>query len=944
MIGRGFTRLAAAACLALLSEAAGAGQLLPTGAVITPEAWPGARVELLDPKLSVLPDYRAGQPVSLRLSPDGRTLLVLTSGFNRMADAEAKLLKEASNEYVFVYDVSAGYPQQRQVLTLPNAFEGLAWTPDGKRFVASGGVDDQIHVFARGADGFAPEGEPVSLGHEHGVGVEAKPMVAGLAVSPDGRRALAANYQNDSVSLIDLDKHAVLSELDLRPGKLDPARRGVAGGEYPVAVAWGADGALFVASQRDREILRLALDGDRLAVRQRLKLAGEPTALLLDKSGKRLFVACDGSDTVVVIEDGRIAEQIPIAAPASIFANKPGWKGANPNGLALSPDETTLFVTDGGLNAVAVVAVSKPGGSRTIGLLPTGWYPTGVALSADGRFLYAINAKSVPGPNPGGCRDTVKSGKRDEDGCRSHNQYVWQLEKGGLLAAPLPSAADLARLSWQVATNNHFDWGEERAKADAVMAALRPSIKHVIYIVKENRTYDQVLGDLDRGNGDPKLAVLGAALSPNHHALARDFVTADNFYDTGESSNVGWNWATAAHTSDYTEKNAPVNYAQRGLQYDAEGMNRSIAVGYADQAERRHIDPRVDDDADELPGTADVAAPDGVEGEQGVRYLWDGALKAHVSLRNYGFFPVDSATEPKNPAVLRKSEHPFAEKAIQYIPAHPRLARYSDPYFRSFDVTYPDFWRIQEWRREFDAYVKTGNLPTLELLRLPNDHFGDFVHAPPGFNTVETQMADNDYALGLVVDAVAHSPYAESTLIIAVEDDSQDGPDHVDTHRSLLIVAGAKIRRGAVVSDYGNSIGVVRTIEDLLGIKPLGLNDGLALPLYQLFDPKLTAPWTYTATLPAALAPLNLPILPHPPLRQHADAGCLVPMHRDAAWWSAATAGQDFSAQDQLDTARFNAALWQGLRGDDAAPPPAPDGRDLRAGREELLAQACKAG
>lgn len=865
---------------------------MPTGVAVTPDAIPGARLEALDPKLAAEPDYRAGQPVTIKLSPDGKTLLVLTSGFNRLFDADAKPIVEASSDFVFVYDVADNYPRQLQALPLPAAFEGLAWAPDGKRFVVSGGVDDKLYVFRRGEHGFAPEGEPIPLGHTQGVGPGVRPMVAGVAISPDGARALAANYQNDSVSLIDLAQHRVVTEFDLRPGKLDPAQSGMPGGEFPIAVVWGRPDMACIASQRDRELVKLKIDGDKLAVDKRIKLKGEPTALLLDHTARQLYVAEDDSDTVAAfdIDDGDLIQRIPIAAPPSIFANRDGWKGANPNGLALSPDEATLFVANGGLNAIAVVALPRLAATikeerdededapthqgQVVAMLPTGWYPTGVAFSADGRFFYAINSKSNPGANPGGCRNTLGTGADDEKGCHAHNESVWQREKGGLMSAPLPGPEDLARLTRQVATNDRFDADSDRRKADAVMAALRRTVKHVIYIVKENRSYDQVLGDLDRGNGDPSLALLGRAITPNHHALAQTFVTADNFYDTGESSNAGWNWATAGHASDYVEKTAPVNDAQRGLQYDAEGTNRNLAAGYPKLDDRRKIDPRLDDDADILPGIADIAAPDGAGDEPGLRYIWDAALHANLTLRNYGFFPAFIANDVKNPAYLKPSEHPFADKAVQFIAAQARLAPYSDPYFRSVDVTYPDFWRVAEWRREFDAYVKSGKLPALELLRLPSDHFGDFEHAPPGFNTVAGQMGDNDYALGQVVEAVAHSKFADSTVILAVEDDAQDGADHVDSHRSLLIAAGATVKRGATVSDYGNSISVIRTIEDLLGLKPLGLNDGLALPLQQIFDPTLKTPWHYDAIMPEALAPLHLTgaPAPAPAAAKHADA------------------------------------------------------------------------
>jgi len=245
--------------------------------------------------------------------------------------------------------------------------------------------------------------------------------------------------------------------------------------------------------------------------------------------------------------------------------------------------------------------------SRVVGLIPTGWYPNAVAVSGDSGRLVVANGKSPPGANRGACRDSLSLAPGALAACTGRNQYVWQLEKAGLLSLPLPSPPALARLTLQVAHNNNFPALRRRETEDAAMAFLRTRIRHVVYVVKENRTYDQILGDLEIGNGDPALALLPENLSPNHHALARGFVTLDDFYDSGESSNTGWSWSTAARTNDFTEKTAPVNYAVRGLQYDAEGLNRLVNVGIADPAARRAANPATPDDADLLPGTVPCA-------------------------------------------------------------------------------------------------------------------------------------------------------------------------------------------------------------------------------------------------------------------------------------------------------------------------------------------------
>ncbi|HSZ50101.1 MAG TPA: hypothetical protein VK801_00900, partial [Caulobacteraceae bacterium] len=636
-------------------SAATAPDIAPTNQVLTPAAATGAIFQRLNPHLADAPDYTAGQASAAALSPDGKTLLILTSGFNRMAGPNGRYIPAQSTEWLFVFDVSGESPAQRQAIPVSNSFIGLAWAPAGDRFFVSGGVDDDVLEFVGGSAAFAP-GRVFKLGHASGLGLAVRPEAAGLAVSPDGRRLLVANVQSDSVSLVDLGSGAII-EQDLRPGVIDPGKSGVAGGTFPRAVVWISNDKAYVASERDREIIALDVTSDAVRPAARIHVRGQPVALLAGPRG-RLYAALDNTDRAVVIDTAsdRLLESIVTAYPKGSVRG--GLGGAGSNALALSPDGRTLLVSNGGENAVAFISLdplargqapaaaparerddddapAASARSSLVGLAPTGWYPTGVAAGRDRIFV--VNGKSDPGPNPLACKNSTQTGPHAEDTCRAANQYVWQNEKAGFLAFPAPSASELGRLTRRVETNNHvFD--ALSAADQAKIAFLRAHIRHVIYIVKENRTYDQVLGDLEVGDGDPKLAVFGRALTPNQHALARQFVDLDRFFDSGESSNTGWNWSLASRTNDWTEREAPVNYAGRGLQYDQEGDNRNLNMGFATSAERVVANPLGPNDPNSLPGTHDVAAPDGPDGAEGQGYLWDQALKAGLSVRNWGFY------------------------------------------------------------------------------------------------------------------------------------------------------------------------------------------------------------------------------------------------------------------------------------------------------------------
>lgn len=913
------------------------GELLPTGMSITPTAAKGSIFQPLTTDLPGLPKYAADHPVSTAVSPDGNTLLVLTSGYNRNSDAEGKSAPELSKEYVFVYDIRQKPPVKKQVLKISNSFTGLTWNPDGTQFYVSGGSEDIIHVFTQANDQWSETAKPISLGHSSSLGVKTKPIVAGLAVNASGIRLAAANYENDSVSLVDLKTLQKTAEVDLRPGKNDPKLRGTAGGAFPFWVAFKGDDKLYVSSLRDREIVVLDLSSAP-SIAARIKVQGQPNKLILNKNQSQLFVACDNSDSVAVINTAtnQVIANISTTAPEQIFPNKERFRGSNPNSIALSPDEHTLYVTNGGTNSVAVVRLAdNVGESRVQGLIPTGWSPQSVSLNRDGSMLYIVNGKSNSGPNPKGCRNSLSTSERGP--CVAARQYVLQLIKGGFLAVPRPDDAELQRLTQQVATNNHF---LRPAAVDPIFSFLHNNVKHVIYIVKENRTYDQVLGDLEKGNGDPSITLFKDPITPNHHDLARRFVTLDNFYDSGDVSGNGWNWSTAARDTDVVEKTVPLSYAGRGFTYDFEGVNRGINVSVASPEERAALDPRaasLEDAADQLPGTADVAAPDGPEDSVGAGYLWDSALNAGLKVRNYGFFlDLDRYSAPeKSNARIPLLHDPAASTTRVAFPSNPRLHEVTDPYFRGFDQKFADYWRFKEWEREFDEYVKNDNLPSLELVRFCHDHFGDFRDGADGINTVETEMADNDYALGLLVEKIAKSKYGKDTLIFVIEDDAQNGPDHVDAHRSIAYVVGPYVKQGAVVSRRYNTVSMLRTIEEILGIKPLGLNDAVQPPMTDVFS-NTQSQWSYTPRVPAVLRSTQLPL----PAESSSSSGATAlsaPAH-DAQYWANATEGFNFSAEDKLDSAKFNQVLWKGLMGNKPYPATRSK-RNLRLNREQLLKQ-----
>jgi hypothetical protein len=526
------------------------------------------------------------------------------------------------------------------------------------------------------------------------------------------------------------------------------------------------------------------------------------------------------------------------------------------------------------------------------------------------------------------------------------------LIKAGFQSFPQPTVAQLNTLTAQVATNNNFSFTESESD-NAVMTAVRSGIQHVIFVIKENRGYDQVLGDLEIGNGDPALTEFGASLTPDQHNLARTFVTLDNFMASSETSNDGWPWTTSARAPDVIERQFPVTYAGRGLSLDSEGDNRSVNVAIPTLAARVAADPLTPADGNVLPGTTNTAAPNGPDDvlDRGNGYLWDAALRAKLTVRNYGFFvdftlypnPTDPTLCTPPPAVpsppamscipLATNPSALQPPLVVANPSSVSLTLLTDPYYRGFDNQFPDYYRFKEWKREFDTNYAKGGLPALTLVRLMHDHTGDFGD-PGGFliNTPELQVADNDYAVGLLVQTIASSSvYKDNTLIFVIEDDSQDSGDHVDSHRTIAFVAGAYVKQQALVSTPYNTVNFLRTIEEVLGLPPMNLNDAVARPMADIFNTTPSS-WSFTATPAAILYSTMLPLC-------HKHVGMIVPKPTHTGqYWAQATKGMDFTSEDRVDFAEYNHILWTGLMGNK----PYPDqstGLDLRQNRPALLAR-----
>jgi YVTN family beta-propeller protein len=814
--------------------------VLPSGYAVTPA---GQQTPLGD------------LPLAAAASPDGHWLVVSNDG--------------QGTQSLQVIDTATGRVTQTMPYRRPEAvFTGLAFSTDGHRLYASGGGNNKIRTFDV-TDGALTETAPLALPHSSENGKPLNPFPAGLALTGDGR-VLVADRLADAVTALD-------------PATGSSQTVGI--GHAPGAVTVSRDGdRAWVAEQGVDTVRVLDVSPGRLAAIGDIKVGTHPAAVLLDKSGTRLFVAAADNDHVDVIDTGASIVKETIA-----LAPYPGARvGANPVGLALSADEKTLYVANSGDNDIAVIDTDR---LAVKGLIPTGWYPSTVTVI--GPKLFVTNAKGVgAGPNAGpGHPDPTR---RDDP--VAPDQYVGSMITGTLSVIGGFDQAQLNNWTSQVHANDGFDArGEVRTAGQSPVVPLHPGqaspVKHVIYVVKENRTFDQELGSLGKGNGDPSLNLFGDESVPNARELARRFVTLDNFYADAEVSAQGWMWVVAANSNPFTESGWPANYSDRNHPYPSESGDPAIA-----------------------PNTDPADA-----------YIWDRLAEAGVSFRNYGFYVALNSTADSHaadPVLDANTDHAYHGFNLK-CPDSPNT-------FVPLDDCGPP--RISEWQREFAGYVAADTLPTVEFVRLPNDHTAA---TNPGYPTPQSYVLDNDMALGALVDTVSHSKYWPDTAIFVTEDDAQNGPDHVDAHRTVSQVISPYTQTGAVDSTLYSTASMLRTIELLVGLTPLTQFDAFASPMAHAFsvNPN-TTPYELRATTPPAGTPTTTPAGPQTgptPTAGSTSATAAPPATGPIATatntadapMAALSHAQNLAVEDAVDEDTFNRAIWASIRGP-ASVMPAP--------------------
>jgi YVTN family beta-propeller protein len=933
-------------------------------------------------------------PITMLRSPDalgrqgkGRYLLVANSGFGVQFNEETNKAQQS----IAVIDLNAqpepGVIQNVYFPTPQSANVGLAFSPAGATgnfsLYVSGGFENKVWTFQFDPKAATPI-QPGSAGPDTKVTApfisisnpgEVSPKdynrgkaalyPTGLALTPDGATLVTANNLGDSVTIVrNLKGTRQMERVDLHhPEEMNE-------NIYPYGVAVlgsGKKARAYISCWNDSSVAVLSLSG-KGAVRKYITVDRHPTAMLSNAEGTRLFVANSNADSVSVIDtttDMEI-ERIDVRLAETALT------GASPEGLALSEDGKTLYVANAHSNAVAVVALSeKSQGAKSArneertkskirGFIPTGQYPSALAV-ADGN-LFIGNGKGT-GFEPSSMR-VSNSGRTpnppnaafppNKQKNRQGGQYSGSIVSGNISIVPLPDEPALARYTQQTMQNDGLmDFAPPKLFAD------KSPIKHIIYIIKENRTYDQVFGDVKTSgdghaaDGDANLAIFGSGtaaqrhdgtrqvVAPNHRALAQRFGLFDRFFVNSEASPDGHNWATAAFSTDYVDKSFRWNYSDRGRTYDFEGYNRLP-----------DYEPPSELQLEKFNGDALAALTDLLEkhlpyrqgftdaAEPKTLYLWDAAARTGLTHRNYGeFVLVISAKDVEAAGQKKHKEYPDISKAVRAIPGKLSLENQHSLTFRAFDVAAPDSMtvdcykaalsasesadaavtqenpnalcngnsRLGEWLAEFREFAaqreagKPDPMPALSVVKFPNDHTTGI---KKGFPTPQFMVADNDYAVGRLVEAISSSVYWKDTAIFIVEDDAQAGPDHVDSHRSPALVISAYNKPGTLIHKFHSTVSMIRTMEMLLGMAPMNQLDASAIPM-DIFQE--TADLTpYKAVLPT-IALDNL-------LTEK-------PKDKATAEWMKKSLRQDFAHEDMADPRILNDIIWFACRGNNSAFP-----------------------
>jgi len=869
-------------------------------------------------------------PVAVALSPDRRYLAILDAGYGRFEYQQQQgigIFDLATNKVTFYPDPRLGRDARQTY------FLGLAFSTDGKHLFASvgsltdplatqaGSTGNGVAVYGFDAGRIVPERiifippQRLAAGKHRAASMKpappgtAVPFPAGLAVIAAGgaHQILVADNLSDDVLQLDLATGKILRRFDLSTGREVPSA-------YPYAVVANRAGTrAWVSLWNASRVAELDLSKGKLTRWIALREPGSPAqagshpnALLLSPDEKFLFAALGNVDEVAVIDAdaGKVHRYLSTRLPSQQFP------GAIPKALSQTADGKHLFVANAGSDAVAVFDLAQ-GADTPAGFIPTEWYPT--ALAVDGDDLLIASGKSQgTGPNAA-----------TADHPQAHT-YIASLLHGSVARVSIREAEEnLDQLTRNVEESNLMN-GRSNAIAfhDGSRCGSDPrsragcKIKHVIYIIKENRTFDQVFGDLGAGDGDPALTMYGEEITPNQHKLARQFGVLDNFYDSGEVSGDGHVWSTAAITSDYTELIWPIAYRGKERTYDFEGgVNHAYPI---------------------RQGIPDVNEP-------GTGYLWTNLARHGLSYRHYGEFvstswcdkggegaapgeagvPLPAPGKCEPPTVLKgkplpdhggdppgsPSPYPWPVPKIAFnTPTKPELRGHFDELFADFRVDYPDQLRADEFLHEFAQFVRGRHegrdaLPAMIVLRLPNDHT---IGTRPGMPRPSACIADNDLAVGRVVDAVSHSPYWDDTAIFILEDDAQNGADHVDAHRSLALVISkySPLERAPFVDHrFYTTVNVIHTMEVLLGLPPMNNNDAQAAVIAPLFSAA------------GDQRPFSADY-------RNRDNGLLYQVNPPKVQGSAASLKMDFSHADAVDSALLNRILWREAKGD--LPMPAP--------------------
>lgn len=754
-------------------------------------------------------------PMSSVLSKDGRFLIVMNGGYNPPS--------------LSVLDTKDGHEIGRTPVT--DAWLGLALSPDGKTLWVGGGSQAAIYEFSLDENGKLAPTRTFEI--VKGASRSARDFIGDVTSDPDGHLLYASDLYHDAIVVVNTQSGTVIDRF--KTGRRPYRILFHPNGKSFYVTSW-ADGSVYHHQTSDGSLLqtlRLGAHPTDMVWRDRATRAEEgPEGAQQPNFRARIFVAAANTNSVYSVGvsdsgDLRLVETINV----STSPNHP--LGMTPSALALSPDQSRLYVVCSDANAAAVVDVTEAR-SQVLGFVPTGWYPTAARALADGRLVVLNGKGSRSYPNPNGPNPLKRQN-------RIAIQYVAHIQTGSASFIPAMTDDGLATYTAEVKSNSPYT----DVKLDATPAGIPAAIKHVLYIVKENRSYDQVLGDIGKGVSDPSLCLFNENVSPNHHKLAREFVLFDNFYVNSDVSADGHNWSTSAIANDFVAKMWPSSYGNRNPNYDFEG------------------------------GEPAAYPPAG--------YLWTNAAAAGVSMRNYGYWVENK--EQAGPDGVQ------IEKVLD-----PILAKTTNMKYRSFDLDYPDVKRAQTFLDDLAQFESSNQMPALMFLRLGNDHTSA---TAPGKIAPLSSFADNDYALGMIVEGVSRSKFWGSTAIFVVEDDAQSGPDHIDSHRSPAFVISPYTRRGTIDSNMYNTTSVLRTMELILHLRPMTHFDAGARPMTAAFAQQASAT-PYQAEKPRISLedrnPANSPT-------------------------ASRSARLDFSKEDLNDDDEVNDILWRAIRGTDPPPP-----------------------